>query len=118
MAEYLGKVVDVLGLPGILGQSGEFEGVPLVWLPLAPDTDESTDISASFWLTRRDDPFAQSNPIDRTVVFLVAETAAAAKPDTVLGSRRGIRVVAHVSKSAQSMEMQIRITGVARSIDL
>jgi len=118
VAEYLGKVVDMLELPGIPTASGAFDQVPLVLLPLVPDTDESADLRASFWLTRRDDPFAPSEPIDRTAVFLVVETAAAEKPDTVLGSRRGIRVVAHVAKSARSTGLQIRITSVARSIDL
>jgi hypothetical protein len=118
IARYLSKVADVLGLPGLL-KAGKF-AVPLAWLPLRLDDPEgNADPRASFVVTRYDE--AGQDPIDRTVVFVAAESRTPNDAATVLGSRLGIRVVAHIANDADvagTDHQNVRITSATRSAEL
>jgi hypothetical protein len=104
-AIYLEKVKSLLGLEDTSGM------LPLTSLPISDDGTNPRALPNSVWITRRDQT---SQIIDRTAIlfFVQALNFHGLKP---IGSRLGIRIVAHVSTGAQP---RVRITGATRSIEL
>ena len=126
---YLDAVKQMLGLPlNLLKNTGEFRprpsGMQLTWLPIsAPDAPVGPiNPRHSFWLRRYDDPANQANLIDRTAVLAATVSSHPNDPATALGSRLGIRIVAHVAASGAA-PWHVRITsascstGLASSLD-
>lgn len=116
VATYLSKVGSTLDLPELVDPSSDDFTVHLAWLKL-PKVNGSLDPDKSFWLTRYGDPVQKTEIVDRTMVFIASEAWRAGDPDTIVGSRSGMRVVAHLAQG-QSGSWQVRITSVARSIAL
>jgi hypothetical protein len=116
-AAYLTKVRQLFGLPDLFGSDGGFKlDVPLTWLPV--DAAEPPAPGASFLIGRYGEPAVRGEPIDRTAVLLAVETTDLrdlSTPKQPLGSRRGIRIVAHVSTRGPN---NVRITSASCSIDL
>jgi hypothetical protein len=116
-AAYLAKVSRLFRLPDLFDDDRRFKlDVRLTWLPV--DAAETPAPSASFLLGRYGEPAASGALIDRTAVLLAVEAADLQEPNTPkqpLGSRRGIRIVAHVSTYQAN---NVRITGASCSIDL
>jgi hypothetical protein len=111
-AQYLRKVAPAFGLPSLFKDTGSSFGVRLSWL----DLDEKTVPApprASVWL-RRDDVPPSGRPLDRTLVFLVVQSLEANTPQRALGSRLGIRIVAHLSRR-RGRRWEVRITSSACS---
>ena len=115
VAKYLTKVSARLGLPDLFATEDNFK-VFMGWLDL-PAGDGGVDPRKSFWVTRYEDPINRMGLIDRTVVFVAAESWRENDSAGVLGSRLGLRVVAHVAQQG-SATWKVRITSVARSIGL
>jgi len=114
-ASYLGKVRTTLGLPPLLdATTGDFT-VPLSWLPIA--LDDLAGPRVSVWVKRFADPVHQAGLIDRTAIVLAVQSLDANSPATALGSRLGIRIVAHVSAEAHP-PWTVRITGATCSTEL
>ncbi|TXL80312.1 hypothetical protein FHP25_04575 [Vineibacter terrae] len=107
MAQYLGKVAPILGLPNLL--TGVDFTAGLTWLPFDLGASDGADPRASFALSR---------DTDRTVVFLAVEASGEKEPRMVLGSRLGIRIVAHLTSLQPAPSFHVRITSAARSIEL
>lgn len=82
----------------------------LAWLPI------DSDPRASFWFRRYKNAAAHQELIDRTVVVLAIQSSVANKPEKRLGSRSGLRIVAHVS--GEGSNCMVRITGMSCSSDL
>ena len=122
-ATYLRKVSSTLGLTAALGvsdilQQGSskfLDTVPLVWLPVHAAEGVPATHDSSFWVTRY--PENSTSRLDRTAVILAVQSAKANDSTQVLGSRLGIRIVAHVSPSA-SGPLKAQITGASCSIGL
>ena len=118
-AAYLRKVAVKFGLPANLVSAGgpTFDtvppsGFPLTWLPFSAGTIPGP--LNSFWVNRYRDLSGSGRVLaDRTAVFLAVQSAVANNPATALGSRLGIRIVAHVSPRGE-----VRITSSACSSDL
>jgi hypothetical protein len=115
VAKYLGKVSNRLGLPDLFAAEDNFK-VFMGWLDLPAD-DGGVDPRKSFWVARYEDPINRMGLIDRSVVFVAAESWRENDSAGVLGSRLGLRVVAHVVQQG-SATWKVRITSVARSIGL
>ena len=119
-AGYLRKVAVKFGLPANLlaDHAPTFDaippsGLPLSWLPLRSAVNGSGPL-ASIWVNRyRDLSGSERVLADRTAVILAVQSAVANRPSTALGSRLGIRIVAHVSTGGG-----VRITSSACSSDL
>ena len=119
-AAYLRKVVVKFGLPAnLLSDNGSNfntvppSGLPLTWLPLGAGTGNPGP-HASIWVNRyRDLSGSERVLADRTAVILAVQTAVANDPAMALGSRLGIRIVAHVSTGGE-----VRITSSTCSRDL
>jgi hypothetical protein len=115
-AGYLEKVAPAFGLPPLFTAPGEPSfATALTWLAL----DESVPAKprASFWLRRYQTPPPEPVVIDRTVVLLAVESLRPNDETTVMGSRLGIRIVAHLSPR-QAGQWEVRITGSSCSADL
>jgi hypothetical protein len=118
-AAYLRKVAVKFGLPANLvsATSSDFDtvppsGFPLTWLPFSSGTIPGP--LNSFWVNRyRDLSGTERVLADRTAVFLAVQSMVANNPATALGSRLGIRIVAHVSVAGE-----VRITSSMCSSDL
>lgn len=117
VARYLAKVACTLGLPPLFSDEPDQFKVPLTWLKLPNETDEDLDPRDSFWVTRFDRGVHATRVLDRTVVLFASLSKLANDGDGVLGSRLGLRVVAHVSPG-NSPQRHVRITSVARSLGL
>ena len=119
-AAYLRKVLgkfhlrsDLLEESGPLFASSRSTEFPLTWLPIGSEANMPGPL-ASVWLKRYRDLSQTPPPLgDRTAVLLAVQSAGPNDLATVLGSRLGIRIVAHVSSSGQ-----VRITGSTCSSDL
>jgi hypothetical protein len=122
-AAYLRKVGGKFGLrPDLLEVSGSrfkvppLSEIPLTWLPLGSEANRRVPL-ASVWLRRYLHLPAPegTSPVlsDRTAVFLAVQSGAVNDPTMALGSRLGIRIVAHVSASGE-----VRITGSTCSSEL
>lgn len=112
-AEYLAKVAETLGLPPLFNSGTDTFKVPLTWLKLPNEHDERRDPRNSLWISRYDDSLHRSGLLDRSIVLLASTSTVANAQVGVLGSRLGLRVVAHVSPSNV-----VRITSVVRSFGL
>jgi hypothetical protein len=115
VAMYLSKVRERLGLPELFSSGSDFK-VHMAWLQL-PDGDSSLDPRESFRVTRYKDPVDKEGTIDRSVVFVAGESWLANDSATLLGSRLGLRVVAHLHKRG-SESCKVRVTSVACSAGL
>ncbi len=123
-AEYLRKVAGLFELPANLfvsssgPNSWKFKskplpsGFPLTWLPIGLN-DNLPGPRASFWINRYGALPADSARRDRTALLLAVQAWVANDEQSALGSRLGIRIVAHVSTTGK-----VRITGSTCSADL
>ena len=131
-ATYLRKVSSTLGLTAVVGVSDIFQQntsrfldtVRLVWLPVhevestpAPVESKPAPYDRSFWVSRFEHPENNTGRLDRTAVILAVQSVLANDPTQVLGSRLGIRIVAHVSPNI-SGSVKAQITGVSCSAGL
>jgi hypothetical protein len=121
-AGYLRKIAGHFGLPAnLLATDGSAftatppSGLPLAWLPIG--VDDLPGPRVSFWIRRYRGLPAQPILIDRTAVLLAIQSAAANDATKALGSRLGIRIVAHVSTDGEA-PATVRITGATCSADL
>ena len=114
-AAYLGKVREILGLPSLFDESNGSFKVPLSWLPI--DLEDIPGPRACVWVKRFADPVHQTGLIDRTAIVLAGQSLNANVAETALGSRLGIKIVAHVSAEAQP-PWTVRITGATCSTEL
>jgi hypothetical protein len=122
-ATYLRRVSSALGLNAALGLSDIFEPsswkfvgpARLTWLPVHGTEGVPAPLDRSFWVTR----YAQNSTsrIDRTAVIMAVQSRIANDPTQLLGSRLGIRIIAHVSPST-SGPLKAQIAGVTCSIGL
>jgi hypothetical protein len=117
VARYLAKVARALDLPTLFSGNTDIFRVPLTWLKLPNETDLDLDPRDSFWVTRYDKGVHGTQVIDRTVVLFASVSKQPNDGDGVLGSRLGLRVVAHVAPGI-STSRHVRITSVARSLGL
>src|SRR5215510_1601101 len=100
-ATYLRKVSPQLGLNAALGLSDVFEpgssqfvaAVRLAWLPVHAVEGEPAPLNRSFWVTRY--PESSTSRLDRTAVIMAVHSWRANDVDLMLGSRLGIRIIAH-----------------------
>ena len=123
--EYLRKVADLFGLPAALGVTDILETDPtqfvaaarLVWLTVHATQGTPAPPHASFVVRRYVDPVQHATTIDRTVVVLAVQSAASNEPTQVLGSRLGIRIVAHIAPATGST-VRVRITSASCSSEL
>jgi hypothetical protein len=115
VASYLSKARERLGLPELFSSGSDFK-VPMAWLKL-PDGDNSSDPRESFWVARYEDPIHKEGTIERSVVFVAGESWLVNDSTAVLGSRLGLRVVAHLVKQG-SAAWKVRVTSVACSAGL
>jgi hypothetical protein len=121
-ATYLRKVSPLLGLNAALGLSDIFEpassqfaaAVRLAWLPVHGVEGEPAPLNRSFWVTRY--PENSTTRLDRTAVIMAVQSWKANSVDLMLGSRLGIRIIAHVAPGPPPSKAQI--TSVACSIGL
>ena len=88
--------------------------LPLMWLPISDDGTNPRDLPNSIWITRHN-PDGASPVIDSTAILFYVQALDHQGEPRPIGSRLGIRVVAHVSTGAHAM---VRITGATRSIGL
>jgi hypothetical protein len=110
-ASYLRQAAPAFGLPSLFDADASFK-VRLSWLD--PDATVPAPPRASVWL-RRQDPSGRL--LDRTLVFLAVQSVDANRPQTALGSRLGIRIVALLSRRLHQ-RWEVRITSSACSRDL
>jgi hypothetical protein len=115
-AAYLEKVRSAFGLPQIVDPTTKKFGVPLAWLPVGLVPDPAVPV-ASTWVRRYARPAERVGLIDRTAILLAVQAVHANDETTALGSRLGIRIVAHVSPGAQP-PWTVRITSSSCSIGL
>lgn len=124
--EYLSLVKGEFELPADLLVPGDWtfadraSGFQMAWLPLGPvvhDPNVHADPRMSFWIRRYRNPSTHSDPIDQTAVLLVVQSVTANDPRTAIGSRLGIRIIAHVS-AREAGTRKVRITGASCSVDL
>jgi hypothetical protein len=126
-AAYLRKVARLFGLPEDLLAAESDASMPppgsafrLTWLPI--DMGDRPGPDASFWIRRFQGLPDNPVPIDRTAILLAVPAVVVNDAEQVLGSRLGIRIVAHVSTAGPPWI--VRITGstcsgdLARDIDL
>jgi hypothetical protein len=124
-ATYLRKVSSALGLTATFGVSDIFQPgssqfidtVRLVWLPVFAAESIPAPPVSSFWVNRYESPENYTSRVDRTAVILAVQSAKANDLTQVLGSRLGIRIVAHVAPST-SGPVKAQITGASCSIGL
>ena len=122
-ATYLRRVSSLLGLNAAVGLPDIFEpsssnfdaAVRLVWLPVHATEGEPPPLNRSFWVTRY--PEGSTTRLDRTAVILAVQAQKANDVSQLLGSRLGIRIIAHVSPNT-SGALKAQITGVTCSIGL
>jgi hypothetical protein len=120
--DYLKAIAGELRLPSDLFKSDwEFKrrtrGMHLTWLSVAsPSAAGGAALPPrdSVTIRRYGNPATPGTPTDRTVVFLAVQSSTENDPDTALGSRLGIRVIAHVSP-ANGGNWAVRITGMTCS---
>ena len=118
LTQYLAKVAAKLDLPPLFDPDGTF-AVPMAWLSLSDPSAEDDPIRRSHVVTRYADPAGREGRLDGTAVFLAVETLEPGNDETVLGSRLGIRVVAHIDETSEVRgPFNVRITGAARSAAL
>jgi hypothetical protein len=110
-AAYLKKVRQEFGLPELFEPDTARFIVPLAWLPVYGN-DTPAPPQASFWV-RRYEP-SSTQLVDRTVVVVVVQSAFANDAASALGSRLGIRIVAHVSPS-EGPPWKVRIASASCS---
>jgi hypothetical protein len=103
-ATYFEKVKSLLGLEDTSGM------LPLTSLPISPNGENPRALPNSVWITRRDQA---SEIIDSTAILFFVQALNSPEGLKPIGSRLGIRIVAHVSTDAR-----VRITGATRSIEL
>lgn len=116
-SQYLRKVGTGFGLPTLFDPHEPTQfSAPLTWLPILDA--EPAPRRSSFWIRRRS-PVASPSPVlDRTIVFLAVQSATANRPTEVIGSRLGIRIVAHVDSKPVNGPWKVRITSSTCSADL
>jgi len=118
-SQYLRKVGPLFELPGLFDpsdpQTAHFTW-PLAWLRILED--EPAPPRSSFWIRRRDTSVNPSPVVDRTIVLLALQSAAANESEQVIGSRLGVRIVAHVDPKPVAGPWRVRITSSACSADL
>lgn len=118
-AGYLRKVAALFGLSAhiLLADGHKFaptsDILPLTWLPFPAD-EHDRSLARSVWINRRN-PGQREPILDRTAIVLAVQSLVENNLMTVLGSRLGIRIVAHVSDDANP---RVRITGATCSTDL
>src|SRR5471032_1697292 len=112
VAEYVSKVSGVLGLPPLFNDGSSDFKEHMAWLPYAGG--KILDPRRSFDLKRYQDPLRARGLIDHSVVFVASQARDPNNSSSILGSRQGIRVVAHLS-AANAKRRHVRITSVARS---
>ena len=119
-ASYLHKVRGLLGLHGVDIVDGRSfvtstSGIiPLTWLSISDGGENALDLARSLWIRRRD----PSRVFDRTAILFAVQTLKDNDDAQALGSRLGIRIVAHVSMDEQPKVPTVRITGATCSTDL
>lgn len=119
-AAYLEAIRPALGLPPLFDRgSWEFrDTVPLTWLPLAPPGRRGSAVGGptppreSWWAHRYAGLPGRPQLVDRIAILLAVQTLDLFGARLVLGSRLGIRIVAHVSASP-APPWPVRITGAA-----
>jgi hypothetical protein len=124
-AAYLEKVHTLIGLPQLFEPHSPWFKVPLTWLPIKEQLikelpiADSRGLVGSRWVQRYEKPsdHPAEGLIDRTAILLAAQSLEANDEKTVLSSRFGIRIVAHVSPEA-TPPWKVRITGCHRSTEL
>jgi hypothetical protein len=122
-ATYLRKVSPLLGLNTALGLSDIFEpsssqfvtAVRLAWLPVHGTGGEPAPLNRSFWVTRYAANMADR--VDRTAVIMAVHSQTANSASQALGSRLGIRIIAHVEPSTTG-PLKAQITDVTCSMGL
>jgi hypothetical protein len=115
-ARYLRKARPAFELPPLFEDAtGAAFKVALSWLEI--DETVPAQPRASVWVRRYRTPPPQPALLDRTVVLLAVESVKPNEPETALGSRLGIRIVAHLSRP-QGAKWEVRITGSACSAEL
>jgi hypothetical protein len=111
-AAYLARVGELIVEGGLADPAAKFRsshpGNRLAWLPFDGDP------RGSRWIARRTD--SPQGIIDRTAVLLAVQCRSGNDAGTRLGSRTGIRVVAHVSGGGGNC--RVRITGMTCSTHL
>ena len=114
-AAYLRKVREKFRLPELFEPNTAKFNVPLAWLhvhePVHEDDDTPAPPQASFWVP------SSTQLVDRTLVVLAVQSAFENDAASALGSRLGIRIVAHVSPS-EPLPWKVRITGASCSTGL
>ena len=118
-AAYLRKVASLFGFPAtLLADKGHHfasphSAIPLTWLPIG--VGDLPGPEASFWIRRYRGLPDKPVELDRTAILLAVQSFKANDPDQALGSRLGIRIIAHVSPGDKAT---VRITGATCSADL
>jgi hypothetical protein len=121
-ATYLRKVSPLLGLNAALGLADIFEtssskfvtAVRLAWLRVHGMEGEPAPLDRSYWVTRYVPNTAERR--DRTAVILAVHSQTANNDRQILGSRLGIRIIAHVAPRTAPLKAQI--TGLTCSMGL
>ena len=116
-SRYLDRIRGRLDLPPLFSSPGVFT-TTLAWLkvdgsPPQPNP-EPEEPHASFWVRR----FEANTLVDQTVVLIAPQTGSANQEDQAIGSRLGIRVVAHVEPVPSTTDWTVRITGATCSTRL
>jgi len=116
-SQYLRKVGTVFGLPTLFDPHDPIQfSAPLTWLPILDA--EPAPPRSSFWIRRRNTKASPPPVVDRTIVFLAVQSATANDPGQVIGSRLGIRIVAHVDPKPVKGQWKVRITSSTCSAEL
>src|SRR2546425_3133991 len=123
-ADYLAKTREAFNLPplfdtDVAGVAKKFV-VPLCWLQLARlpiDSQEPAPPRASFWLKRFNMDSDPPTVIHRTAVLLAVQSLIPNDDARALGSRLGIRILAHVAAS-NAPPYDVRVVGVSSSAGL
>ena len=118
-AQYLFKAQRAFAVGPLVDASGVFT-VPLTWLPLPPlpiEPRARAQLTASCWSTRFDVSDYASTVTDHTAAILAVQSSVPNEPATTLGSRLGLRIVAHV-EAAAGPPRTVSIVGVAASPEL
>ncbi len=111
-SQYLQKVGALFELPALFDPHASHPGqfsVPLAWLQISEE--KPAPPRASFWITRYDTSASPPAVVDRTIVLLAVQSAIGNEPERAIGSRLGIRVVAHVDPEPANGMWKVRITG-------
>lgn len=119
---YLRRVRQIFQLPESLFDEGSmafaekpFPYIPLVWLPVEAGDDRAS--LSSFTVRHFGSLPTDAIEKDRTVVLLAVQSSSSSDPGLALGSRAGIRIVAHLDGGAQP-PWNVRITSAVCSADV